>query len=73
MRTLICSLRVLVAQPDRLAGVIGMDTVDLGIVPLRGTVKVPPVDGFWSFDGRLVITEDWHAELWLDDADALAT
>ncbi|WP_411086862.1 hypothetical protein [Streptomyces sp. 061-3] len=46
--------------------------VTLGIVPLHATVRVPPADGFWNFDGRLVITEDRHAELWLDDADALA-
>ncbi|WP_413753553.1 helix-turn-helix transcriptional regulator [Streptomyces sp. R-74717] len=73
LRTLICPPQVLAAQLDRLAGVIGMDSVDLGIVPLHAAVKVPPADGFWSFDGRLVITEDWHAELWLDDADTIAT
>nr|WP_323180737.1 Scr1 family TA system antitoxin-like transcriptional regulator [Streptomyces atratus] len=73
LRTLICPPQVLAAQLDRLAGVIGMDTVDLGIVPLHAAVKVPPADGFWSFDGRLVVTEDWDAELWLDDADTIAT
>ncbi|WP_326603923.1 helix-turn-helix domain-containing protein [Streptomyces sp. NBC_01800] len=73
LRTLICPPSVLAAQLDRLAGVIGMDTVTLGIVPLHATVRVPPANGFWSFDGRLVITEDWHAELWLDDADTIAT
>jgi hypothetical protein len=36
-------------------------------------MRVPPANAFWSFDGRLVITEDWHAELWLDDADTIAT
>ncbi|MFB6706206.1 helix-turn-helix domain-containing protein, partial [Streptomyces sp. NPDC056333] len=73
LRTLICPPSVLAAQLDRLTGVIGMDTVTLGIVPLHATVRVPPANGFWSFDGRLVITEDWHAELWLDDADTIAT
>jgi hypothetical protein len=33
LRTLICPPQVLAAQLDRLAGVIGMDTVILGIVP----------------------------------------
>ncbi|MFI9036030.1 helix-turn-helix domain-containing protein [Streptomyces sp. NPDC053726] len=73
LHTLICPPQVLAAQLDRLVGVIGMDTVELGIVPLHATVKVPPANGFWSFDGRLVVTEDWHAELWLDDADTIAT
>ncbi|MDX2728388.1 helix-turn-helix transcriptional regulator [Streptomyces sp. PA03-2a] len=73
LRTLICPPSVLAVQLDRLTGVIGMDTVSLGIVPLHATVRIPPANGFWSFDGRLVITEDWHAELWLDDADTIAT
>ncbi|MBT2364360.1 hypothetical protein J7E88_03195 [Streptomyces sp. ISL-10] len=30
-------------------------------------------DGFWIFDDRFAITEDWHAELWLDDTDIIAT
>ncbi|MFE4794530.1 hypothetical protein ACFRFL_05355 [Streptomyces sp. NPDC056708] len=38
-----------------------------------GGTGCPSLHGFWSFDGRLVITEDWHAELWLDDADTIAT
>ncbi|GGT10522.1 hypothetical protein GCM10010207_06410 [Streptomyces atratus] len=71
--TLICPPQVLAAQLDRLAGVTGMETGDLGIVPLHAAVKASPANGFWSFDGRLVITEDWHAELWLDDADTIAT
>lgn len=28
---------------------------------------------FWVLDDRLVIAEDWHAEIWLDDADSVAT
>ncbi|MFB7184175.1 Scr1 family TA system antitoxin-like transcriptional regulator [Streptomyces sp. NPDC056230] len=70
---LICPPRALAAQLDRLADAIGMDTVDLGVVPLHASVKVPPANGFWSVEARLVITEDWHAELWLDDADPIAT
>ncbi|WP_250301066.1 helix-turn-helix transcriptional regulator [Streptomyces sp. A 4/2] len=73
LRTLICPPSVLAAQLDRLVGVIGMDTVTLGIVPLGSTVKVPPANGFYILDGRLAITEDWHAELWLDDADSVST
>lgn len=50
-----------------------MDTVDLGVVPLGAELKIPTANGFWILDDRLVIAEDWHAELWLDDADSLAT
>lgn len=50
-----------------------MDTVRLGIAPLHAPAKVPPANGFWSFDNRLAVTEDWHAELWLEDADTIAT
>ncbi|MEV5979118.1 helix-turn-helix transcriptional regulator [Streptomyces sp. NPDC052114] len=61
---------VLVAQLDRLVGAIGLDTVKLGIVPLGGEVALPPANGFWLYDDRLAIVEDWHAELWLDDSDS---
>lgn len=72
LRSLICPPSVLAAQLERLAGVIGLDTVELGIVPFSATVKIAPANGFWVLDDRLVIAEDWHAELWLDDSDNVA-
>lgn len=63
---------VVAAQLDRLASVIGLDTVRLGIVPFGAQLAVPPANGFWLYDERLVIVEEWHAELWLDDADSLS-
>ncbi|MGW7260801.1 helix-turn-helix domain-containing protein [Streptomyces sp. NPDC054834] len=63
---------VLAAQMDRLASVIGLDTVRLGIVPFGAQLAVPPANAFWLYDDRLAIVEDWHAELWLDDADTVA-
>ncbi|MFH8367741.1 helix-turn-helix domain-containing protein [Streptomyces sp. NPDC018031] len=69
----ICPPAVLRAQLDRLSGVIGMDTVSLGVVPLSASLSIPPANGFTVLDNRLAITEDWHAELWLDDADTVAT
>lgn len=63
---------VLAAQLDRLASVIGLDTVRLGIIPLSAHLSVPPANGFWLYDERLVIVEEWHAELWLNDADSVA-
>ncbi|MFF7467956.1 Scr1 family TA system antitoxin-like transcriptional regulator [Streptomyces sp. NPDC008092] len=72
LRALVCPPAVLASQLDRLAGIIGMDTVELGIVPLGAPLKIPTANGFWVLDDRLVIAEDWHAELWLDDADSIA-
>lgn len=72
LRSLICPHSVLAAQLDRLAGVLGMDTVELGIVPFTASVKIAPANGFWILDDRLVVAEDWHAEMWLDDADNIA-
>ncbi|MFG2671346.1 helix-turn-helix domain-containing protein [Streptomyces sp. NPDC048445] len=70
---LVCSPSVLTAQLDRLAGMVGMDTVELGIVPLGASLRIPAANGFWVLDKRLVIAEDWHAELWLDDTDLVTT
>ncbi|WP_327667612.1 helix-turn-helix transcriptional regulator [Streptomyces sp. NBC_00485] len=72
LRSLICPPSVLAAQLDRLAGLIGMDTIELGIIPFAASVKIVPANGFWVLDDRLVVAEDWHAELWLDDADNIA-
>ncbi|MFJ3791201.1 helix-turn-helix domain-containing protein [Kitasatospora sp. NPDC090091] len=72
LRALVCPPAVLAAQLDRLSGVIGLDTVSLGIVPLEACLTLPPANGFWIYDERLVVAEDWHAELWLDQADNVA-
>ncbi|WP_181787180.1 helix-turn-helix domain-containing protein [Streptomyces phytophilus] len=73
LRALVCPRAVLAAQLDRLVGVIGLDTVELGIVPFTAPLKQPPAVGFWIYDDRQVIVETWHAELWLDDTDSVAT
>ncbi|MCX4679821.1 helix-turn-helix transcriptional regulator [Streptomyces sp. NBC_01433] len=73
LHALVCPPSVLTAQLDRIAGVIGMDTVELGIVPLSASLRIPAANGFWILDERLVIAEDWHAELWLDDAAIVAS
>lgn len=64
---------VMTGQLDRLVGTIGLDTVRLGIVPLTAQVGIPPGPGFWLYDDRLTIVEDWHAELWLDDPGSIST
>ncbi|MEU6279719.1 helix-turn-helix transcriptional regulator [Streptomyces sp. NPDC047028] len=72
LHALVCPPSVLAAQLDRLTGIVGMDTVELGVIPLSASLKVPTANGFWVLDECLVIAEDWHAELWLDDADSVA-
>ncbi|WP_372346681.1 helix-turn-helix domain-containing protein [Streptomyces sp. KL116D] len=69
----ICTPQALALQLDRLAGIVGLDTMRLGIVPLTSSLKIPPGNGFWLYDDRLVVVEDWHAELWLDTPDAVAS
>ncbi|WP_129308007.1 helix-turn-helix transcriptional regulator [Streptomyces sp. L2] len=72
LRSLVCPPAVLAAQLDRLSAVVGLDTVELGIVPFSASLKIYPGNGFWVYDDRRVVVEDWHAELWLDDADSVA-
>ncbi|WP_030777390.1 helix-turn-helix domain-containing protein [Streptomyces sp. NRRL S-920] len=73
LRSLICPPSVLAAQLHHLASAIGLDTVELGIVPFTASLKIFPGNSFWVYDERLVIVEDWHAELWIDDAVSVAT
>ncbi|WP_149179654.1 helix-turn-helix transcriptional regulator [Streptomyces sp. TRM49041] len=73
LRARVCPPSVLAAQYDRLLSVIGLDTVELGVIPFTAPLKIHPANGFWIYDERLVVVEDWHAELWLDDTDNIAT
>lgn len=73
LHALICPPSVLAAQLDRLTGLLGTDTAELGIIPLAASLKIPPTGGFWIHDERLAIVETWHAELWVDDADSITT
>ncbi|MFJ8495016.1 helix-turn-helix domain-containing protein [Streptomyces sp. NPDC094038] len=73
LHALICPPSVLNAQLDRLSGAIGLDTLELGIVPLSASLKIPPATAFWIYDDRQVIVENWHAELWIDDEASVDT
>jgi hypothetical protein len=72
LRSLVCPPSVLAAQLHHLAGVIGLDTVKLGIIPFSASLKIYPGNSFWIYDERRVVVEDWHAELWLDDSESVA-
>ncbi|MGW1600880.1 helix-turn-helix domain-containing protein [Streptomyces eurythermus] len=68
----ICPPEILAPQLDRLLGVVGIDTLNLGILPLDGTLPLIMGNSFNVLDERLVVVENWHAELWLDDAETIA-
>lgn len=72
LHTRICPPGVLAAQLDRLMSAIGLDTVHLGIIPLASPVRIAAGDDFWIHDDRLVISETWNAEMWLDGDDDVA-
>ncbi|MFE5296413.1 helix-turn-helix domain-containing protein [Streptomyces sp. NPDC056632] len=59
------------AQLDRLMGVIGLDTVKLGIIPLGARLRRPPSHGFWIYDRRMVIVETINTEMWLADESSV--
>jgi transcriptional regulator with XRE-family HTH domain len=63
---------VMAGQLDRLVGLIGMSTVELGIVPLGAPMPLTPKHGFWIFDGERVVVETINTELQYDAADDLS-
>ncbi|MFT2020155.1 helix-turn-helix domain-containing protein [Streptomyces sp. 796.1] len=67
-----CPPEVMSAQLDRLVSLIGLDTVELGIIPFAAQVRRAPSHGFWIYDRRLVIVETVSTEMWLDDAESIA-
>ena len=67
-----CSRAVLSEQLDRVAARLGPGHVRVGIVPFEADMNVPAGVGFSIHDDELVITESWHAEMWLDDPEDVA-
>ncbi|MEU3898833.1 helix-turn-helix transcriptional regulator [Streptomyces sp. NPDC045251] len=63
---------VMAGQLDRLVGLIGMSTVELGLVPLGAQMPLTPKHGFWIFDEERVIVETINTELQYDSTDDLA-
>ncbi|MCF3132480.1 helix-turn-helix domain-containing protein [Streptomyces olivochromogenes] len=63
---------IMAAQLDRLRSMIGLDTVELGIIPFAAQLKRSPSHGFWIYDRRLVIVETLSTEMWLDDEESIA-
>ncbi|TLQ43496.1 helix-turn-helix domain-containing protein [Streptomyces marianii] len=72
LHALICPRDVMAGQLDRLVGLIGMSTVELGIVPLGAPLALTPKHGFWIFDEGRVVVETINTELQYDSADDVA-
>ncbi|MFE2500215.1 helix-turn-helix domain-containing protein [Streptomyces scopuliridis] len=69
LHTLICPPAVMAGQLDRLVGLIGMSTVELGVVPLGTPLPLTPKHGFWIFDEKRVIVEIISTELQYETAE----
>ncbi|MQA17443.1 MAG: helix-turn-helix domain-containing protein [Pseudonocardiaceae bacterium] len=63
LRTLLCPPEVMTGQLDRLAGVVGLFGVTLGVVPASAPLRISPHHGFIVYDQRLVRVETAAAEL----------
>ncbi|MEU5425720.1 helix-turn-helix transcriptional regulator [Streptomyces olivoreticuli] len=72
LRIRLCPPAVMRTQLEHLVRLLRTDTVSLGIIPFEADVQVAPDVGFWIHDERLVVTEIWNAEIWLDSADDVA-
>lgn len=72
LHALVCPREVMAAQLDRLIGMVGMDRVSLGVIPLGVPLKLSPKHGFWIFDESRVIVETVNTELHLEAAEDVA-
>ncbi|MEU6709037.1 helix-turn-helix domain-containing protein [Streptomyces wuyuanensis] len=72
LHALSCPPEVLAGQLDRLSGVIGLDTVQLGIIPFGAPMAITPKHGFWIFDEQLVRVETMSTELRIDEPSDVA-
>ncbi len=71
LHALVCPRDVMAGQLDRLVGLIGMSTVEFGIVPLGAPMRLTPKHGFWIFDESRVVVETINTELSFDATDDL--
>jgi transcriptional regulator with XRE-family HTH domain len=72
LHALVCPHETMAGQLDRLAGLIGLNTVTLGIVPFGVQLKLSPKHGFWIFDEERVIVETINTEFTLESAEDVA-
>lgn len=66
---LLCPREAMAGQLDRMAGLIGRDNIELGIIPLGVPIASTTKHGFWIFDEERVTVETISVELRLDAAE----
>ncbi|MGW2540742.1 helix-turn-helix domain-containing protein [Kitasatospora sp. NPDC001574] len=67
LRARVCPSGVLASQLDRLSGLVGLDTVSIGIIPFSADLPLTLRHGFWIHDQSYVTVETINAALHLDD------
>jgi transcriptional regulator with XRE-family HTH domain len=72
LHALVCPHETMAGQLDRLVGLIGLNTVALGVVPFGVQLKLSPKHGFWIFDEERVIVETINTEFTLESAEDVA-
>ncbi|MCX4423903.1 helix-turn-helix domain-containing protein [Streptomyces mirabilis] len=60
-----CPADVMAEQLDRLYNIVGLRSVELGIIPFGAQLRRTAPHAFWIYDRRLVIVETISEELWL--------
>ncbi|MGW3656484.1 helix-turn-helix domain-containing protein [Streptomyces sp. NPDC005151] len=68
LHVMLCAPEAMAGQLDRLAGLIGRDNVELGVIPLGAPAATTMKHGFWIFDEQRVTVETVSVELRLDGA-----
>lgn len=69
---MVCPKDVMAAQLDRPAGLLGLSSVTLGIVPLGAPLGMTPKHGFWIFNEQRVIVEIISTEFQLESDEDVA-
>ncbi|MFD7003359.1 helix-turn-helix domain-containing protein [Streptomyces mirabilis] len=64
-----CPADAMAEQLDRLYNVVGLRSVELGILPFGAELRRTVPHAFWIYDRRLVIVETISEELWLTAED----
>jgi len=72
LHTRICSPGTLYGQLDRLLALLGLPSLELGIVPFAALVPVYPLTGFSIHDQELVVIETVTGETQISDPEEIA-
>lgn len=72
LHTRICSPATLYGQLDRLLAVLGLPSLELGIVPFTALVPLCPLSGFAIHDQDLVVIETVTGETQISDPEEIA-